>query len=292
MKKYNLLLFILVFLFHCCDAPPKKTASRNFNRIVVLGQAPLEILLKLGYKDKIVGIGYLDQPEELKGIDHLPVLTVGWPDQESILALNPDLILGLESAFRSNRTGDLRFWESRGVPTCIIDNYKLDKNLESLRADLKKTGTLLGIESRTDSLILKSREVSRKYKQRNNRPSQRVLHLSYTGIGDQYYYYPPAMCLIDEIITECGGQYIDLGSNYFIIPLETIIQSDPDKIVITWFRKQDKIDVIQKLCANPFLQHLRAVKNRQIIEVDYTPAIRGTYDMEPVYCSISNFLQR
>ncbi|MDR2270217.1 MAG: ABC transporter substrate-binding protein [Sphingobacterium sp.] len=291
MKKYNIVLIILVFVFNCCSAPQKRENGQDFKRIVVLGQAPLEILLKLGYKDKIVGIGYLDQPEALKDFSDLPIMAVGWPDKESVLSLKPDLIFALESAFRSNKTGDVQFWEDRGVRTCVLDNYKVDKNLENLRNDLKRTGKLFGIESKTNPLIQQNRNISRKYANLKTESPKRVLHLSYTGTADTYYYYPPTMCLIDEIISDCGGEYIDLGPNYFIIPLETIIRSDPDKIIITWFRRQNKVNITQKICANPFLQHLKVIKDRQIIEVDYTQAIRGTYDMEPIYCSISNFLK-
>ncbi|WP_313384374.1 ABC transporter substrate-binding protein [Chishuiella sp.] len=291
MKKYNIVLLILVFIFSCCLTPQKQKHDQDFNRIVVLGQAPLDILLKLGYRDKIVGIGYLDQPEVLKDFSDLPIMSIGWPDKESILLLKPDLIFGLESSFRSNKIGDVHFWEDRGVRTCLIDNYKIDKNLENLRADLEKTGNLFRIESKIKPLIQKSRDISRKYAQIKKGTSKRVLHLSYTGTANKYYYYPPTMCLIDEIITDCGGEYINLGPNYFILPLETIIHADPDKIIITWFRKQEKIDITKKLYSDPFLKHLKAIKNKQIIEVDYTQAIRGTYDMEPIYFSISNFLK-
>lgn len=290
MKKFKIVYFVFIVLFNSCDLPEKQKDKQDFKRIVVLGQAPLETLLKLGYKDQIVGIAYLDQPEVLKEFTDLPIMTISWPDKESVLSLKPDLIFALESAFRSNKIGDVQFWEKRGVKTCVVDNYKVDKNLKNLREDLAKTGKLFEIESKTDTLIQRSIAISQKYKQLKKGAPKRVLHLSYTGSADKYYYYPPTMSLIDEVITECGGEYINLGPNYFIIPLETIIQSNPDKIVITWFRKQDQVNVIEKLCAIPILQHLQAIKKRQIIEVDYTQAIRGTYEMESIYLSISNFL--
>lgn len=262
MNKFLSLFLLSVVFFGSC-LPYRNKDQGHFERIVVLGQAPLEMLIRLGYKEKIVGIGYLDQADRLEEVNNLPIMTMGWPDKESVMALKPDLIFALESAFRSTKTGDMEFWERRGVRTCVMDNYKIDKNLNNLIADFMKAGQVLNRQPITDSLIKQQEELRQRYSSKADNNAKRVLHLSYTGNPGKYYYYPPTMCLLDEIVDDCGGQYIDLGPNYFIMPIETIIQSNPDKIIITWFRKQPGIDLIPALQNDRILKYLPAIKKER-----------------------------
>ncbi|MCW3464788.1 ABC transporter substrate-binding protein [Chitinophaga nivalis] len=284
----NVLIFLMTVT--ACNTAPQIPVNAHYKRVVVLGQTPLELLLALGLKDRIAGIAYLDNPEHLQGYDSLPVLSRGWVDKESVLALQPDLIFALESAFRTERIGSEAFWHHRGIKTCIIDNYNQDKNEANYRADIRKTGTLLHMEEQTDSMIRHLECTATKYA-RPRAAAPRVLHLSYAGSFGQFYYYPPTMCLLDEVVEKCGGNYVNLGKQYFILPLEAIIQANPDKIIITQFRKQAGVNIAEQLYDNPFLQYLRVIQKREILEVDYTEAIRGTTDMETIYSAVSKFLQ-
>ncbi|MDL5512469.1 ABC transporter substrate-binding protein [Arenibacter sp. M-2] len=291
MKNYKLTTILLFFVIFSCTQNIDRPIREKYNKILVLGQNPLDMLLDLGVQEKIVGVAYIDNEEILKQNIGIPALSKGWPNKESVLSLKPDAIIALESAFKHQRIGNEKFWKKRGVKTCIVDNYNSDKNLSNYYKDLDLVGRTLNIKHKSDAIITNLKKIEKKYTQIKNISTQKALHLSYTGIPDQFYYYPPSMCLLDEIVTICGGEYINLGDHYFIIPLETIIKLNPDKIIVTRFRKREGENIIQQIMKNPHLRHLKAIKNKQIIEADYTQAIRGTTDMEAIYSLTSNFLK-
>ncbi|WP_417886052.1 ABC transporter substrate-binding protein [Zunongwangia sp.] len=292
MKNYKLTPIMLLFISIACTPKVDKPISEKYDKILVLGQNPLDMLLDLGVQEKIVGVAYIDNEEIVKQNPGMPVLSKGWPNKESVLSLKPDLIIALESAFKQQRIGNERFWNKRGIKTCVIDDYNSDKNLNNYYKDLDLVGRTLNIKHRSDAIITHLKKIEKKYTKTKHPPTQKVLHLSYTGIPNQFYYYPPSMCLLDEIITSCGGEYINLGSHYFILPLETIIKLNPKKIIVTRFRKRKDENIIQEIIKNPHLGHVKAIKKKQVIEVDYTQAIRGTTDMEAIYSSTSNFLKK
>ena len=292
MKNYKLTITLLLFVIFSCTREADRPIREKYDKILVLGQNPLDMLLDLGVQEKIVGVAYIDNEEIVKQNIGMPVLSIGWPNKESLLSLKPDAIIALESAFKQQRIGNEGFWNKRGVKTCVIDDYNSDKTLNNYYKDLNLVGKTLNIKHKSDTIIAHLKKIEKKYTQIPHPPAQKVLHLSYTGIPDQFYYYPPSMCLLDEIITSCGGEYINLGSHYFIIPLETIIKLNPDKIIVTRFRKREDENIIQEIIKNPHIGHVKAIKNKQLIEVDYTQAIRGTTDMQAIYSSTSNFLKK
>ena len=287
----RLKLFLITFLLLCMSCQPvkKEPKESNYERVIGLGQAAIELLLELGLEDKIVGIAYFDNLGDFTVESSLPVLSTNWTDKETILALKPDLIFAMEAAFRSDRIGSETFWNKRGVKTFIVDNYKEEKCFENYCKDIQNTGELFDIPHKTDPILKRITETRGKYS-RKKPQWQRILHLSFIG-NNQMYYYPPGMCLIDEIIEDCGGSFINLGDKSFIISTEAIIEAKPDKIIVTQFRKQRGDIIINKLINNPILNHLPVIKNHLLLEVDYTQAIRGAADMEDIYNKTHNFLK-
>lgn len=289
MKKILVMCMSLSLLSGCIKIN-RNTKESNFERVVVLGQSAIELLLELEMGDKIVGVAYFDNlPDSIERLK-LPILSNNWTDKETILTLKPDLIYAMEAAFRTDRIGSQEFWNSRGVKTFIVDNYKEEKSFENYCADIYKTGELFNIQYQTDIILKRIAETRKQRSKRRIDHPQRVLHLSFIG-NNQMYYYPPGMCLIDEIIADCGGTFIDLGDKSFIISTEAIIESQPDKIIITQFREQSGESISMKLINDRILRHLPAIKDKKMIEVDYTQAIRGATDMEKIYTKIYNFLK-
>lgn len=72
--------------------------------------------------------------------------------------------------------------------------------------------------------------------------------------------------------------------------LKTILESSPDRIVITQFRKKSP-NFIDQLSKDMHLGHLPAVYNKKILEVNDTPSIRRTINMQEVYFEVANFFK-
>lgn len=268
--------------------PPPEIGG--YRRIMVVGQSSLNLLLELGLQERIVGIAYLEDLSLLKGYKVLPVLTTGWPDKETILSLKPDLIFGMEAALGTGYIGNYDFWEKRGIRVFTMDDYRgRGKNFPDYFSDIHAAGMLFNIQNKADSLIANLQELRHKY-QKQSLPHKRILHLSHLS-GKWFYYYPPSLCLLDEIVEDCGGEYINWGNKPFIFPIETILESNPDKIIITRFRKGKHPDFAELLYRDEYLRYLPAVHEKKIIEINYTQSIRGTTNMEEVYSNVFKFLQ-
>ncbi|WP_321480387.1 ABC transporter substrate-binding protein [uncultured Bacteroides sp.] len=289
MKKYLFIVIIILSVFEACSTSYPSPPKSEYKRIVVIGQSALNLLLELNLQERIVGIAYLEDINSLKKYDNLPILTTGWLDKETILSLKPDLIFAMEAALRVDRIGNREFWEKRGIKVFTMDDYRQDKSFVNYFKDIHSVGVLFDIQSRADSFIVDLQELRSK-SAKQQLPHRRVLHLSHLS-SNQFYYYPPSLCLLDEIIEDCGSEYINWGNKPFILPIETILESNPDKIIITQFRKKKNPGFINQLSKDRYLRHLPAVYNKNILEVNYTQSIRGTINMQEVYFEVAKFLQ-
>lgn len=288
MKKYLFILVLILSVSESCSPNYSSSSKGVYKRIVVIGQSALDLLLELGLQEQLVGIAYLEDLDSLNEYDSLPISTTGWFDKETILSLNPDLIFAMEAALRLDRIGDKDFWEKRGVRVFIMDNYRIDKSFVNYFNDIHSVGRLFNIQSRADSLVAGLQELRSKMVKRKD-SHRRVLHLSHLS-GNQFYYYPPSLCLLDEIIEDCGSEYINLGNKPFIVPIETILESNPDRIIVTQFRKKKSLNIINYLFEDRYLRYLPVIYNKRLLLVDYTQAIRGKTDMEEIYFQVAKFL--
>ncbi len=77
-----------------------------------MGQSMAELMIKFGLQDKVVGVGYLDKSFSKYDdeISKMPIIAKSWPSKEAIIALKPDIIYSMSSAFKEDRVGDISFW--------------------------------------------------------------------------------------------------------------------------------------------------------------------------------------
>src|SRR5699024_7490617 len=92
-------------------------------RIVTIKSTSTELVLALGAGDRLVGTAFSDGdvPEELALPDPPPpVLSDTAPQNESVLAVEPDFVLGgWESNFTADNAGERADLDSLGVATYV-----------------------------------------------------------------------------------------------------------------------------------------------------------------------------
>ncbi len=266
-----------------CDEP---------QRVVVVGQSALEFMIGFDLQNKIVGIAQIDSENEAfeKEIERLPIITRQWPSKESILALKPDLIYAMESAFRDERLGNTDFWEQRGIRTCLVNDFSIDKNLSLYKEDLVVSGKIFGKEIEVQNFIAGLNKLQMSIKEAASLKNQHPKILFLACVGSTYYYYPPTLCILDEVIEGCGGQYINLGTQGIILSTEAIIKANPDKIIISNYRYSDANEVKNKLLENTHFRFMSAIKNKEVMAVDYTNAVSGSLNLPEIYQSVFSFI--
>ena len=137
----------------------KQTIKAEPKRVVVIGQNLAELMIAFGMQDKVVGVGYLDGADSYyrDGLVELPRLSEQVPSAESVMALNPDLILSMSFAMTEENLGTAEVWNARGIPVLMADNYTIGRDLTSYFDDIKRIGTAFGIRGKTDEYITAER---------------------------------------------------------------------------------------------------------------------------------------
>jgi len=92
------------------------TLTKMPSRIVTMNQGATELMLALGLADKMVGTAYLDDyiwPQYAEAYAKIPVLAAGYPNETTIMSVNPDFIVGsYNSAFHGTY---MRSGKKRGI---------------------------------------------------------------------------------------------------------------------------------------------------------------------------------
>lgn len=271
----------------------EQTIEKKAQRIVVIGQGFAEWMIGLGEEKRIVGLAYLDKSfsEYEDQIKSLPIITDMWPSKESILELQPDLIISMSSAFQKDRLGDISFWNERGIPVLAGINYTIGRTMDGFFDDINNLGKVLNIEEKTNAFVNEQKEkiseIQTKAAQANDKPKILLLGTS----GDTTYYYGPSLCLIDEMIEGAGGEYIKVSEETYVdMSEESILSVNPDKIIITGFQKSDSEALINKYLLNPKLKNATAIKTGNVKVVEYTTAVRGSLGLSELYMDVAEFI--
>ena len=102
----------------------KQSFSKPPQRIVCVWQNSIETAIALGVGDRIVaGMGVFS-PQYIKKeyrtqYENIPIKGIENLDQETILMLQPDMIIGWYSTFTSKYLRSTDFWHKRGTGTYI-----------------------------------------------------------------------------------------------------------------------------------------------------------------------------
>ncbi len=230
-----------------------------FKRIVSLAPAITEILFALEAAGRLVGVtdscDYPDAAHELPNIS-------AWfdPDRDKLLALEPDLVLGLETAHRQLKHD----WENNGIQVTLVNPTSVAAALE----DILRLGEMLdaapaaqtcvqNLQTRLNAL---DRKVDRLPREKRLTVC-RVLDLE----GNQLIVAGPLSFQYD-VITRAGGLNVSgqFKEAYPKIPWALFERWDPEMIFFCGYDRQ----FIQRLQTDMKWQSLKAIKTGRLHQFD------------------------
>jgi len=197
-------------------------------KIVSITPATTEILFELGAGDRIVATDDgSDYPDAAKALPH--VATFDKVDVEKVVALEPDLVIAGGLGFTpADSIAKLR---SLKVPVVVV----YAKSVDGVYADIELLGTATGTADAADALTTKMRTdmqaVSAAVSAAGTKP--RVYYeIGYDDTTGAIY-APADDSFVAEMVTLAGAEAITTGDPAsYQIPLETLIQRDPQIIVL------------------------------------------------------------
>jgi len=197
-------------------------------KIVSLTPATTEILFELGAGDRIVASDDgSDYPEAAKALPH--VATFDKVDIEKVVALEPDLVIAGGLGFTP--ADSITKLRSLKLPVVVI----YAKSVDGVSADIELLGTATGTADAAATLTTKMRTdidaVSAAVSAGGSKP--RVYYeIGYDDTTGAIY-APADDSFVAEMVTLAGADAITTGDPAsYQIPLETLIQRDPQIIVL------------------------------------------------------------
>ena len=222
-------------------------------RLVSLAPSITETVYALGLGDRLVGdTDYCDYPAEAKSKPHVGAVLN--PSLEKIVALKPDLVLGIAEANRRETADQL---DRLGIPLYGLTAHSLDDTLRSI-ADL---GRVLDNEAAAQSLVeTLTKRVDAVDRRVAGQPRPKVLFVTW---------YRPLITagphtFVADVIRRAGGISIsdDLTGDWPRLSLEEVLVRDPDIIL---FPSGTALSPgLEEFSHMTGWKNLRAVKNHQM----------------------------
>ena len=222
-------------------------------RLISLAPSVTEIVYALGCGDRLVGdTEYCDYPPEAKRKPHVGAVLN--PSLEQIVALKPDLVLGIAEANRRETAEQL---DRLGIPLYGLTAHTMDDMLRSVH-DL---GGLLGREAEARALIERLQARTQAVAERvKSRPRPKVLFV---------VWYQPLVTagphtFISDVIRRAGGQSVtdDVREEWPRLSLEEALHRDPD--IILFPRSESFAPSLEEFPKLPGWRDFRAVKNNRL----------------------------
>ena len=269
---------------------------QSCNREVVFNQAPehavshdinmTQMMLALGLKSRMVGYSGVTgwkavTPQMATLLDGLPELAAKYPSVETLLNANVDFFFaGWDYGMRVG--GDLtpQTLQPLGInvleltESCAFVMKRPAATLDDTYNDLRNLGRIFDVQDRADALIARMQaQVAAVHK---TLPATQPRVFLYDS-GEDRAMTSGRLGMPQALIAAAGGRNIldDVDASWTRVNWETVVERNPQVIVIVDYSEITAEQKIQFLLDNPALQSVDAIKQRRFIVIPYVQATPG-----------------
>ncbi|MDQ6732924.1 MAG: cobalamin-binding protein [Nitrospirota bacterium] len=191
------------------------------NRLVSLAPSITETLYAIGLADRVVGVTeFCDYPPEAR---NKPKVGYSHPNLETIVALQPDLVLAPRDFIRPDVLGKL---EQLKIPTFVVEA----KTVEDIASQIQMIGRMLGRSEAADTVAMELRRRLTELKRRTETLARpRVLYV----LNSQPLITVGPGSFIHQLIEIAGGANVAAraASPYPRLSIEAVLKEDPQLII-------------------------------------------------------------
>ncbi|GAA2464685.1 ABC transporter substrate-binding protein [Actinocorallia cavernae] len=286
------------------DAKPSSSVTlTNCGRQVTYDKVPervvtndvgiTELMFALGLEDRMAGFAMPDDKGDLRdvpwkdGYDKVTWLSKDQLTKENVLDARADLVFaGWNYGFREDGGFTPDGLKKLGIASYILTESchngrgksarGIMPPLDALYADLTNLGRLFGVQKRAAALIAGFKkqiaDVRAKAPQGSGRPSVFLYDSGQDTPFTAGRYAAP-----EQIITEAGGVNVmhDLADSWTTVGWESVVQRNPDVIVICDYGDVSAEQKKKFLLSYPPLRNVAAVAHRRIISLDYADLVES-----------------
>lgn len=257
----------------------EQTFDKVPEKVLANTQPAAELLLHLGLKDKIVGVGAVfgerDKAVE-KEFDQLNHLSTDYIGKETALSVDPDLVYGRGGLFDNQDwgVGTVDTLNEMGIKTFVLNSSVTGGTFNSVYDDIDNLGKVFNVADKAEAFKseLKGRQATVEKKLAKIKDDQTFAYL-HTTDPEELYVYPAnnetffndifKMVKLDNVFKDEKGE----------VSVEKLIETDPDVLIVAdWSTMKGGISgdtMIDAVLKNPKLSSMKAVKNKKVYAVDY-----------------------
>ena len=270
------------------DQPPQ--------RAVAMAQHATEVMLTLGLQDHMVGTAYLEDPilpDLADAYAKIPVLSDTYPSREVFLAAEPDFVYGgWVSAFNDEVAGSRESLMELNIGSYLAHANCLEAKatVEDVFADFLNIGKIFGISDRAEAYVAEKRERLAEINAKTQ-PADPKVKVFVFDSGDEAPYTAAGTGIVNALLEAAGGVNIfaDVGGGFATVNWETVIERDPDIIVLhhaTWSTAEEKIEYLKD---TEVLAALRAVQEERFVIVPFTATQPGPRSIDVIETLFQGF---
>jgi iron complex transport system substrate-binding protein len=234
-------------------ATPEATVPETESKkIVSFSPSITEIIYALGAGDMLVGrTDYCDYPEEALQVESIGDFYT--PNIEKVVSLDPDVVIA--SALWTDDI-EAKFTEA-GIEVLVLEE---NAKVEDVYSMITTLGTYLGKETEATALVDSMKtDLATITDAVSGLEAKSVYYV--VGYGESGDYTATGDTYINDMLTLAGGDNIAKDVTGWSYSLETLIEKDPDIILIGSY-------AIDDFLVSENYQGLSAVKNKQVYAVD------------------------
>lgn len=257
---------------------PKHAVSHDINMT--------QMMLALGLKSRMAGYSGVSgwksvTPEMQSLLDGLPELAAKYPSVETLLNANVDFFFaGWDYGMRVG--GDLtpQTLQPLGInvyeltESCAFVMKRPAATLDDTYNDLRNLGKIFDVQDRANALIADMQNQVAEI--RKDLPADKPRVFLYDS-GEDRAMTSGRLGMPQALIDAAGGRNIldDVDASWTRVNWETVVERNPQVIVIVDYSEITAEQKIEFLLKNPALQSVDAIKNQRFIVIPYVQATPG-----------------
>jgi len=288
--------FLLCIAQALAEATKYPLTVHSCNREVTFNEAPkhavshdinmTQMMLALGLKSRMAGYSGVSgwksvTPEMQSLLDGLPELAAKYPSVETLLNANVDFFFaGWDYGMRVG--GDLtpQTLQPLGInvyeltESCAFVMKRPAATLDDTYNDLRNLGKIFDVQDRANTLIADMQNQVAEI--RKDLPTDKPRVFLYDS-GEDRAMTSGRLGMPQALIDAAGGRNIldDVEASWTRVNWETVVERNPQVIVIVDYSEITAEQKIEFLLKNPALQSVDAIKNQRFIVIPYVQATPG-----------------
>ena len=257
---------------------PKHAVSHDINMT--------QMMLALGLKSRMAGYSGVSgwksvTPQMQSLLDGLPELAAKYPSVETLLNANVDFFFaGWDYGMRVGGDPTPQTLQPLGInvyeltESCAFVMKRPAATLDDTYNDLRNLGKIFDVQDRANALIADMQNQVAEI--RKDLPADKPRVFLYDS-GEDRAMTSGRLGMPQALIDAAGGRNIldDVDASWTRVNWETVVERNPQVIVIVDYSEITAEQKIEFLLNNPALQSVDAIKNQRFIVIPYVQATPG-----------------